>query len=212
MTMDFYYLPLSAPCRSVLMTAKAIGVELNLKRLNLKEGEHLKPEFIKINPQHTIPTLFDNGFALWESRAILGYLVDQYATNDALFPKDAKKRAVVTQRLYFDMGVLYQRFADYAYPQFKLNAPADPEKFKKLEEGIGFLNTFLEGQTYVAGDHLTIADLSIFATISTFPLAGIEFKQYSNIQKWFELLSKTAPGIKLNQQGLDECKEFFTKK
>lgn len=47
--MDFYYLPGSAPCRAVLMTAKAVGVELNLKLTNLQNGEHLKPEFLKVS-------------------------------------------------------------------------------------------------------------------------------------------------------------------
>lgn len=47
--MDFYYLPGSAPCRSVMLTAKAVGVELNLKQLNLQAGEHLTPEFIKVS-------------------------------------------------------------------------------------------------------------------------------------------------------------------
>lgn len=210
MTLDFYYLPVSAPCRSILMTAKALGVDLNLIQLSLRDGEHLKPAFIKLNPQHTIPTLVDNGFALWESRAILGYLVDQYAKNDDLFPKEAKKRAVVSQRLYFDMG-LYQRFAEYFYPQWRENAPADPEKLQALKGALDFLNTFLEGQTYVFGDKLTIADLAIFSTISTFPvLINIDFP--TNVQRWFELISKTAPGVELNQQGLDECKEYFAKK
>lgn len=31
------------------MTAKAVGVELNLKLTDLMSGEHLKPEFIKVN-------------------------------------------------------------------------------------------------------------------------------------------------------------------
>lgn len=66
MPIDLYYLPGSAPCRSVLLVAKALGLELNLKPTNLMEGEHLKPEFIKMNPQHTIPTINDDGFALWE--------------------------------------------------------------------------------------------------------------------------------------------------
>lgn len=147
---------------------------------------------------------------LWESRAILGYLVDQYGKDDSLFPKDSKKRAVVSQRLYFDMGTLYQRFADYYYPIWKQNAPADADKLKRLEEGIGFLNTFLEEHKYVAGDNLTIADLAIYSTLSTFPvLIGINFKSFPNVDKWFELMNKTAPGVELNQQGLDECNEYF---
>jgi glutathione S-transferase len=40
------------------------------------------------------------------------YLVEQYGKDDSLYPKDPKKRAVVNQRLYFDMGTLYQRFGD----------------------------------------------------------------------------------------------------
>ena len=49
MTIDFYYIPLSAPCRSVLLAANMLGVELNLKYTDLDKGDHLKPEFIKVN-------------------------------------------------------------------------------------------------------------------------------------------------------------------
>lgn len=62
--LDFYYMLYSAPCRSILMTAKVLGIELNKKQVDLDAGEHLKPEFVKINPQHTIPTLVDGDFAL----------------------------------------------------------------------------------------------------------------------------------------------------
>lgn len=44
-----YYLSLSPPVRSVLLTAKALGIELELRNLNLLEGEHLKPEFTKVS-------------------------------------------------------------------------------------------------------------------------------------------------------------------
>nr|CAD7406795.1 unnamed protein product [Timema cristinae] len=167
MTIDFYYIPGSAPCRIVLLTAKAVGVDLNLKLTNLFTGEHLKPEYIKLNPQHTVPTLNDNGFILTESRAIAGYLADQYGKNDSLYPKDPKKRAVVDQRLYFDIGTLYQRFSDYYYPIAFAGAPADAEKLKKLEEAFGFLDKFLEGQEWAAGNKITLADISLVATVST---------------------------------------------
>jgi hypothetical protein len=48
MTIDLYYLPASAPCRSVLLTANAVGVQLNLKYLDLFKREHLTPEFRKV--------------------------------------------------------------------------------------------------------------------------------------------------------------------
>lgn len=66
MPIDFYYLPGSAPCRAVLLTAKVLDIPLNLKLTELMKGEHLTPEFVKLNPQHTIPTINDNGFCLWE--------------------------------------------------------------------------------------------------------------------------------------------------
>ncbi|XP_058450658.1 glutathione S-transferase 1 isoform X2 [Malaya genurostris] len=207
--MDFYYLPGSAPCRSVQMTAEAVGVKLNLKLLNLMAGEHMKPEFLKLNPQHCIPTLVDNGFALWESRAIQAYLVEKYGKDDSLYPKDPQKRAVVNQRLYFDMGTFYQRFGDFWYPQIFAKQPADEEKRKKMEEAVGFLNTFLEGQQYAAGDELTIADLSLAASAATYEVAGFDFSKYPNVQIWLDRCKKNAPGYALNQAGADEFKAKF---
>ncbi|XP_043656732.1 glutathione S-transferase D6 isoform X2 [Drosophila teissieri] len=166
--MDFYYSPRGSGCRTVIMVAKALGLELNKKLVNTLDGDQLKPEFVKLNPQHTIPTLVDNGFSIWESRAIAVYLIEQYAKDDSLFPKDPKKQALVNQRLNFDMGTLYESFAKYYFPIFRTGKPGTDEDFKKIEGSFEYLNIFLEGQDYVAGDHLTVADIAILSTVSTF--------------------------------------------
>ncbi|KAH8409858.1 hypothetical protein KR222_011016, partial [Zaprionus bogoriensis] len=203
--MDLYYLPFATPSRAVLMTVAAVGVNPNKKVINTFEKEQLKPEFVKLNPQHTIPTLVDNGFALWESRAIITYLAEKYGKDDSLYPKDPQKRALVNQRLYFDLGVLNQSFGEYYYPLFRSEGPADPEKFKKVEAAFEFLNTFLEGQNFVAGDTFTVADIAILATVTTFDAVHFDLSKYANVAKWYESVQKIAPGW---QENLENSKEY----
>jgi hypothetical protein len=54
------------------------------------------------------------------SHAIMCYLVEQYAKDDSLYPKDPKKRALVNHKLYFDTTTLYQRFINYYVSKMKV--------------------------------------------------------------------------------------------
>ncbi|KAK6628457.1 Glutathione S-transferase 1, isoform D [Polyplax serrata] len=209
MPIDYYYVPGSSPCRAVLLTAKALGLEMNLKITDLMKGEHMTPEFLKMNPQHTIPTINDNGFCLWESRAIMAYLVNQYGKNDQLYPKDPKQRALVDQRLYFDAGTLYQRFGDLYYPIMFGGAPMDPAKQEKLDQAFEFFNTFLEGQTWAAGSSLTIADLSLAASVATCEAVGYPVSKYPNVQAWYSRVQKEAPGYEVNSTGAEMFKQLY---
>lgn len=47
------------------------------------------------------------------SRVILTYLTSAYSKDDTLYPRDVRMRALVDQRLQFDLGTLYTRLADY---------------------------------------------------------------------------------------------------
>ncbi|EDV94335.1 glutathione S-transferase 1-1 [Drosophila grimshawi] len=208
--MDFYYRPGSAPCRAVIMTAKAIGVEFDkLIFINTRAGDQLKPEYLKLNPQHTIPTLVDNGFSLWESRAIMVYLVEAYAKDDALYPKDTQKQALINQRLYFDMGTLYKSFADYYYPQIFLKQPPNEQHHQKIVVAFELLNTFLEGQSYAAGDSLTLADISLLASVSSFDVAGFDYKRFGNVARWYDLAKQVTPGWDVNWSGCLEFRKYF---
>jgi glutathione S-transferase len=163
---------------------------------------------------HCIPTLNDNGYVLWESRAILVYLVEKYGkSDDAWYPKCPKKRGLINQRLYFDMGTLYQRFGDYYYPKMFEGKEYDPQKLVKFEEALGFLNTFLGQSTYAAGEHITIADLALVATISSIQLGvGFDLSKYEDIVRWYELCKKEISGYnELNHEGALQLKEWFGK-
>lgn len=43
-----YYAPRSAPSRTVLMVARYLKVDLELKLVRLDQGEHKTPEFLKV--------------------------------------------------------------------------------------------------------------------------------------------------------------------
>lgn len=96
-----------------MMTAFLAGVDVNLKLLNLMSGEQLKPEFLKINPQHNVPTIDDDGFRLNESRAICTYIISRYGQKvQHLYPEDPQQRATIDQLLNFDASILFPNLRD----------------------------------------------------------------------------------------------------
>jgi glutathione S-transferase len=168
MAPTLYMIAPSPAVRAVQITASAIGLELNLKELDFMKGEHMQPEYLKLNPQHTVPTLVEeDGFTLWDSHAINVYLVSKYAKNDNLYPKDLKKRALVDQRLHFDTGVAFARGLPIVGAILRAGKTSleDSEK-ESINQVYGFLEAFLDGKQYMAGDSVTIADYSLFATIT----------------------------------------------
>ncbi|EDX13230.1 GD18820 [Drosophila simulans] len=208
--MDLYNFPMSPASRAIQMVAKALGLELNSKVINTMEGDQLKPEFVKINPQHTIPTLVDNGFAIWESRAIAVYLVEKYGKPDSpLYPKDPQKRALINQRLYFDMGTLYDALSKYFFPIFRTGKFGDQEALDKANAAFGFLNTFLEGQEFVAGNQLTVADIVLLATVSTVEMFAFDLSKFPNVERWLKNAPKVTPGWEQNVESLQQGKKFL---
>ncbi|XP_057341252.1 glutathione S-transferase 1-1-like [Microplitis mediator] len=187
MTIDLYYLPPSPPSRAVILLAKALGIHLNLKVIDVSKGEQLSPEFIKINPQHTLPTIDDNGFILTESRAIMGYLVDKYAKNDSLYPKDPKQKALVDEKLYFDLTRLYYNiFNAYIFVTFGMSNVVDEDKVKQIERAFEMLNIYLGTSEFVAGENLTIADFSIVISVGLAEIFGFDITAYDNVVSWYE--------------------------
>ncbi|GIY30720.1 glutathione S-transferase 1, isoform C [Caerostris darwini] len=213
MPIDVYLYGASGPCRAVLMVAEQLGIEVNKKTVDLMSGEQMKPEYIGMNPQHCVPTIDDNGFYLWESRAILTYLANKYAPDSSVYPKDPKERALVDRMLYFDIGTLYKAEGDFLYPQLFRGQPADPEKAEAFKKALAFLEGFLSKTAYAAGDQITLADFSLIASLSFAEAADYSYADYPKITAWMQKLKSEIPSYKeINDVPLQQFKEFLKSK
>ncbi|KAL7288624.1 hypothetical protein TKK_0017358 [Trichogramma kaykai] len=191
MTIDIYFFPPSPPCRAVMMLGRYIGVHFNVKTVNVLKGDQFKPSFKKLNPQHTIPTIEDNGFVLWESRSIMVYLVMKFAKNDSLYPKDPEKRGLVEQRLYFDMGTLFHNIGSYYGPVLLGLADQPPEQLlEPLERSFSVLDIYLQDSDFLVGNGLTVADFSIVSSVCTAKAVGFDIGRYDNVAQWYERCKK----------------------
>jgi glutathione S-transferase len=116
------------PSRAVLLLIRTLGLDVELKNVDLLAGEQKSEDITKLNPVAKIPILIDtDGFTLSESRAILAYLVNSRRPGSDLYPSDPKKRALIDQRLYFDATEVFSKMrtilVSYIFRKLKLFKP-----------------------------------------------------------------------------------------
>nr|QVK45129.1 GSTe5 [Pagiophloeus tsushimanus] len=210
MPIKLYYFEASPPARSVLMVVKALKLNLELIRINLSEKEQLTKEFLKLNPTHTVPTLDDNGFIVWDSHAIIQYLVDKFGKTDDLYPKQFEERTIVNQMLFFETSILFPSLAHAVRPVFYDDATSVPqEKIDAIESSFEYLETFLSTSEYLAGDRVTIADISALATVSTIQIFhDVASSKYRKITEWLGKL-KTFEFYDANLEGIQKFTDVF---
>ncbi|XP_055845572.1 glutathione S-transferase 1-like [Episyrphus balteatus] len=209
-----YYATLSPPSRAVMLTAAAIGIELEFRPIDLQKEEHLTPEFLKMNPQHTIPTLDDNGVIIYDSHAICAYLVGKYGKEDNLYPKDLAKRANVDARLHFDSGHLFAR-GRMLYEPILYHGSTDCsiEKIAYVQQCWDIMESFLKETPYLCGDELTIADLCCITTVTTInDVVVIDETKYTKLMAWIERMSELPYFKGINDDGAAEVKKLFREK
>jgi len=194
--LQLYALPLSPPSRAVHLAVKLLKIPHDYIMIDVLGGGTRTKEYLAMNPQHTVPTIKYKDFALSESRAILLYLCEEF-NGDAYYPADTKLRGLIHHRLYFDIGILYRRLGDALYPVCFGERNYIPEDTRKaLDESMEWLEDFLKTTTYVAGDLLTIADISLVATVSTYEACqkGLtSLDKYPKVKKWLEKLKTELP-------------------
>lgn len=159
-----------------------------------------KPPNPQINPQHTIPTLDDNGSYLWESTAICTYLIGKYGPRNgcALYPNEPLKRAYIDQRLYFNAAILFPLLRTSGIQVIVMGKPAvGPRTLKAVAAALDILEQFQASQpagTFLVGDQFTLADLATATTVTSmeqwFPLP---VDRYGRTAAWLKRVADAVP-------------------
>ncbi|XP_032590727.1 glutathione S-transferase 1 [Drosophila grimshawi] len=196
----------SPPVRAVKLVLAALQLPYDYKVVNVLNKEQHSAEYLKKNPQHTVPMLEDGEACIWDSHAIMSYLVNKYGKDDSLYPKDLVKRARVDQRMHFESGVV---FGDAFRSVTKIilfggMTVVPKERIEAIIQVYDFLEAFLKDHDYMAGDQLTIADFSLISSISSLDIyAPIDSAKYPKLSAWVKRLAKL-PYYGENSQGLQQ--------
>uniref|UniRef100_A0A2H1WKF1 SFRICE032845.2 n=1 Tax=Spodoptera frugiperda TaxID=7108 RepID=A0A2H1WKF1_SPOFR len=214
MGVKLYALDMSPPVRACMMTLGVFNVPFEKIIVNVPAGEHLTPEYLKKNPLHTIPVLEDGDITIHDSHAILTYIADTYGKDDSWYPKDLKKRTLVNQKLFFNAAVMFQKLRNITYNIIiKGKKTIEQEQLDGVTEGYEYMEAFLSRTKYIAGDHVTIADIAILSTVSTqdqiLPIDGQ--KRYPKLKAWLEELKATPYCKKYNEEGAKALGAFVKK-
>ncbi|XP_017493187.1 PREDICTED: glutathione S-transferase 1-like [Rhagoletis zephyria] len=179
------------------------------KPINFAAQEHRSDWFLKVNPRHTVPVLVDQGVSLCDSHAIITYMVNQYgqSQHEHLYPKDFLQRAIIDERLYYENGILFQVIKDFvARIMYGGEISYHRKSIELSHNAYTFLEEFLARNTYVAGEHLTLADISINTTLITLhKLVTVEERRYPKICAWMQRLREELPEYEeLNEKGAQQ--------
>ena len=124
------------------------------------------PEYRAMNPNGIVPTLVEGEFVLWESNAILRYLVAANAVGTPMCPADLHQRANIDRWMDWQhtvlgapMTVVFWGLVRTA-PE-KRDMAAITAAAKKLEGVYSILEAVLSKTPYIAGADLTPADIAI---------------------------------------------------
>jgi len=165
MSITFYYGSGSPYAWRVQLALEHKALPYERKVLSFAAGDTRKPEFVALNPRHTVPTIVDDGYALWESLAILEYLDERFTSGAKLYPGDAEDRAR-QRRLIQEMGsYLDGEGMDPITTEFFSKPAPDMEVVAKartrLREELEYFAKELRGD-YLAGNAPSAADFVLY--------------------------------------------------
>lgn len=178
-----YRHPLSGHAHRAQLMLSLLGLSHELVDVDLRQGEHKRPAFLKLNPFGQVPVIDDDGTVVADSTAILVYLAKRYGGADWL-PEDPAAAAEVQRWLSVASGPLAAGPARARLiTVFGAGFKAD-EVIAHSHALLAVVEGALERGPFLAGPHATVADIAAYTYIAHAPEGNVSLAEYPNVRAW----------------------------
>jgi len=186
MALILYGSPRSRTLR-VLWTAAELDLTYRHVPLAWDDPALKAPDFLKLNPAGSIPTIVDGDFALSESMAINLYLAKKYGRASAppLYPDTLEDEAEVWRwslwaQAHLEPWVQRDANAHLAVIRTGAGDAAAPV----IQTALETLGRALSSQAWLVGDHFSVADLNVAGVLSPSRAAHLPLGDHPLVGAW----------------------------
>jgi glutathione S-transferase len=159
------------------------------------------PDFRARNPHQKIPVLEDDEVIVWESHAILRYIAARYG-NGTIWSSDPAVEARSDRWVEWSSTTLLPAFTRlfwrfFRTPEAQRNAAAIEEAREETARFYAMLDEVLASQPYVAGAHLTLADIAAGTSLYRWFNLDLARPSLPHVEAWYRRL-QTRPAYQTN--------------
>jgi glutathione S-transferase len=181
--MKLYHFPLSGHAHRARLFLSLLDVKAEIIDVDLANGAHKRPDFLKLNPFGQVPVLDDDGFIVNDSNAILVYVATKLGRKDWL-PDDLQSVAKIQKWLSVAAGeIAYGPAAARLITVFGADFRAD-EVIARAHWILGCINAELEGHRFIVGNTPTIADIALYSYIAGAPEGNVDLAGHPEVRHW----------------------------
>jgi glutathione S-transferase len=191
----------SSNVQKVLWCCAEIGLEYERTDWGGPFGGNQEAEYLRLNPNGLVPTVIDGDLVMWESNTICRYLCAT-RNGDQLYPRDPAARTHVERWMDWQLSVMATPMSVLlmqlvrAAPEMRDPAAAEAARRRALAAWT-IVEEALSNQPYLAGDHLSLAEIVMGTQIYRWFTFAIERPELPNLRAWYQRINER-PGFKTN--------------